>query len=106
MAENHLYPDAGKRAVPEVREAIARFRKMPKAARAMVPLRFWLLGTGTPDFKMEKVDAQYTEDKTGKQTCGNCEYAYKTAQGDFICSWVRGEIRPQDWCKYWIKASA
>ena len=98
----HLYPDAGEDAPKEVKRAIDRFRRLPIAQRKEQPLLYWLLGEGTPDYKMSKLDSAYQEEPNGKQQCSNCEFAYKKVVRDqFICSQISGDIKPKAWCKLW-----
>lgn len=100
IAQN-LYPDAGEDAPPGVQQEIDRFRSMPPEDRDR-PLLYYLLGEGTPDYKMSKEDAEYQEEPKGDQKCGNCEFAYKkVVRNQFICSKVEGDIKPEAWCKFW-----
>ncbi len=101
------YPDAGKGADPLVQKAVALFRRLPLAARKRAgPLLYKLIGPhGTPPFKMHPQDANYgpPPEAAKGQTCGSCDYAYQhvVSQG-YICSAIRGPIRPQDWCRLWV----
>lgn len=99
------YPEAGgSKAQPEVKKAVERWRSLPEEERARIPLLYWLLGSGTPPYKMDKADAEYQEGPKGKQKCGNCLFAYQNAtNGRFICSQVRGHIEPRAWCRLWKK---
>ncbi len=101
----HEYPDAGHNAPPEVQEAIARFHSLPPESKERLPLLYFLLGAGTPPYKMSKEDAQYAEQTpVPGQTCDNCEFAYKKVVRDqFICSKMRGDIAPKAWCKLWYE---
>lgn len=102
--EGQHYSEAGHRAQPEVQDAIERFRRLPMAERD-TPLLYWLLGDGTPPYKMSKEDSAYQATPQGKQKCSNCEYAYKkVVREQFICSQISGDIRPEAWCRLW-KAS-
>ncbi len=101
----HGYHDAGPGAQPEVKKAIDRFRLMSEAEREKAgPLLYWILGQGTPAFKMGQGDTEYTDrsEVTG-QTCGNCEYAYQAVVlKKFICSQIEGFIKPPGWCNRWM----
>lgn len=103
----HIYPNAGTdNAQPEVQKAVERFRKLPLIERDEKPLLYWLLGSGTPEYKAAPKDAEYMEDsKVEEQKCGNCRFAYKKVILDdhYICSQIRGPIRPAGWCKWWTK---
>ncbi len=105
----NLYPGAGTRSQPEVQQAIQRYRQLPAEQRAQVPLLYWLLGDGTPPYKMSKEDSEYTEEsEVEEQTCANCQYIYQAnGHGDqgFICSQIRGEIAPAGWCNRWRKGT-
>jgi len=99
----YTYPNAGKRAHPLVRKAVEQFRMLPEDVRAkQPPLLYWLLGSGTPPYKMSKEDSNYVEISSGNQKCSNCFYAYqRMVNKDTICSQVEDYIRPQGWCKLW-----
>jgi hypothetical protein len=99
------YPDAGKNAQPEVVAAIHRFRTLTEDERAEYPLLYWLLGSGTPPYKMAKADVRYTDASTiSNQRCANCRMSYKHVKGapdDYICSQIDGKIAPPGWCNRW-----
>lgn len=99
------YSDAGKKAQPELKEAINRFKNMAPEARGDQVLLYWLLGAGTPDYKMSQEEAKYEAKSEHKsETCGNCAFAYqKVIDKRFICSQMRGDIKPEAWCKLWRK---
>lgn len=89
---------------PEVQEAIERFREMDPEDRNTNVLLYWLIGkSGTPPYKMSREDAQYSDDGGTQETaCANCEFLYqKTTSGKYICSQIRGEVRPEGWCNRW-----
>lgn len=101
---DYEYPEAGsEEAQPEVQEAVERWReKVPDDVKEEQPLLYWLLGSGTPPYKMAKDDANYVEEPQGGQQCSNCEYAYlSTEDGTMICSQVRGQIHATHWCRLW-----
>ena len=100
-ANGQDYPEAGGNAQPEVKQAVGRFRQLPMAEREDKPLLYWLLGSGTPDYKMSKEDSEYQLSR-GEQKCSNCEFAYKKVVRDrYICSQISGPIKPGDWCRLW-----
>jgi hypothetical protein len=102
LSEEYEYPDAGKNAPEEVRQAIERFKNMDPDERSTNILLYWLLGSGTPPYKMSKEDSQYVDEASGEQKCLNCEYLYKeVATGDHICSQIRGKVKPEGWCNQW-----
>lgn len=102
------YPDAGENAPEEVQQAIERFREMDPDERETNVLLYWLLGDGTPSYKMSKADSQYSDDTgTDEQACVNCEYLYqKTTSGEYICSQIRGKVDPGGWCNQWELAES
>ena len=101
--EKDPYEDTGKNAQPEVQQAVERWKELPEEERAKTPLLYWVLGSGTPPYKMSAGESQYTDNSTVEgQTCGNCEFAYlKIANKKFICSQIRGRIQPAGWCRLW-----
>jgi len=106
--EDFQYPRAGgEKAQPEVQEAVERFRNLPRDERAKMPLLYWLLGAGTPPYKIAKADCDYKKvTDIPEQTCGNCEYYYyKPSKDIYICSHVEGEVKPDAWCNRWRYAS-
>ena len=100
------YADTGKDAQPETKGAIERWKQLSEEERKKRPLLYWLLGSGTPPYKMSQKETKYTDNSQVEgQTCGNCEFAYlKVANKKFICSQIRDEIKPSGWCDRWVKA--
>lgn len=103
------YPDAGipGKAQPEVVEAVERFRTLPARVRARLPLVYWLLGDGTPPYKMSKDDSAYgaPPPQAKGQVCGNCRFAYvRILTGDIICSQIEGRVGWGAWCRLWAGA--
>jgi len=97
-----LYAGAGAKAPRAVQEAIQEYRALPEDERVETPLLYWLLGDGTPPFKMTKVEAGYIDDSPYNQNCGNCTHAYThVTSGIAICDQMRGVIEPQAWCRVW-----
>lgn len=101
--EEYMYPEAGRYAQPEIKEAIQRFRALPFKQRAELPLLWWLLNDSTQSFKMTKEESEYIEvAETGTQRCSNCDFAYFSVRFKvYICSQIHGEIRPSGWCRLW-----
>ena len=97
------YADTGQKAPPEVQQAIQRWKDLPEQKKLDTPLLYWLLGSGTPPYKMDKGESQYTNNSEVEgQTCQNCEFTYlKISNKKFICSQISGEIKPSGWCKLW-----
>lgn len=99
------YSEASEKAHPAVQEAIAEFHKLPNAVKQKTPLLYYILGTGTPPYKMTHKDSEYTDKSDNSDTvCGNCEFSYqKVINKKFICSQIRGHIQPEGWCNQWVK---
>lgn len=102
-APGYTYPLAGgPNAQPEVQEAVERFRQLPLDERAEKPLLYWLLGSGTPPFKMSRIDSAYQDKPFGFQKCGSCRFAWQRVKtGQYICSQIAQEIAPEAWCRLW-----
>ena len=100
----YKYPRAGgPRAQPEVRAAIARFKRLPESQKRCQPLLYWLLGAGTPPYKMGKAESAYVQQAVGRENCANCIFAYQNVTTKrFICSQIEGDILPQAWCRLWV----
>lgn len=104
--QKYQYPEAGRDAPKEVKTAIDRFREMASEDRDTDILLYWLLGSGTPPYKMSKEDSDYVDKSSGEQKCSNCEYLYeKYATGEHICSQIRGKVEPEGWCNLWEEVS-
>lgn len=109
-SEENLYRAAGKNAPERIKAIIEEFRKLPPEERAKTPLLYWMLGEGTPNYKMSKGDSHYVDvSKIKGQMCQNCKFLYKRMDGEkFICSQVNendspseGEIKLAGWCQRW-----
>lgn len=107
MPEEYEYPDAGKFAQPEVRQAVQRFRQLSFEQRAELPLLWWLLNDSTQAYKMTKLESEYVDHATtGTQRCENCDFAYLNVRfKTYICSQIQGEIKPQGWCRLWERGN-
>lgn len=94
------YEQAYKNAQPEVKQAISRYTQRRHKHPVLL---YWLLGSGTPPYKMSKQASQYMEHPVDGQKCANCHFAYKqvASEDTYICSQVRGEIKPEHWCNQW-----
>jgi hypothetical protein len=99
------YPEAGLRAQPEVKAAIRRWRhSVGQGIKQDMPLLYWLLGSGTPPYKMSKRDSHYGPPPhyVSRQRCDNCTFAYVGVTTErFICSQIEGTIEPKLWCRLW-----
>lgn len=107
---SNLYPEAGKNAPDSVKAAIEEFRNLSPEERAKTPLLYWLLGEGTPNYKMSKKDSRYVDVSQVKgQACGNCKSLYKrVTNGKYVCSQINeigspseGKISISGWCNFW-----
>lgn len=98
----YRYPQAGKNASAGARQSIQQFHRLPVVQKQQVPLLYFLLGSGTPPYKMSPADASYQNQPMGQQRCGNCIHAYQHVKSQtFICDQIRGGIQPQGWCRLW-----
>ena len=99
------YDQAGKNAPAAVQQAIAEFHKLPEKVKKTTPLLYYILGSGTPDYKMSQEDSEYTDQSSNpNMTCANCEFAYqKVINKKFICSQIRDHIQLEGWCNQWVK---
>ena len=97
------YLEAGNGAAPGVKKEIKNFNSLPPEEKKELPLLEFLIGPSTQPYKMSTEDANYTENATGKQRCGNCKFAYEqVASGKTICSMMRGDICVKNgWCRLW-----
>jgi hypothetical protein len=96
------YSEALEKSPRWIKMAFAMFLTMPDRVVSHKPFLYFVLGTGTMDFKMTKEMAQYGESREG-QRCDNCRFAYQKVINNkrIICSQMRGGIRPEKWCKLW-----
>lgn len=96
------YADARKVARPEIIKVIDKYDELPDSKKDKTPLLYFILNSGTPDFKMSRERAGYVNKTDGKQKCSNCRFAYqKVINGKVICSQIRGGIDLDGWCKLW-----
>lgn len=88
---------------PEVQQAVMRFLASPDAFRDQNVLLYWLLGNGTPGFKMSKPDSDYVLiSRVRGERCSNCVYTFQNiVTKRYICSKIRGQIVPPGWCRLW-----
>ncbi len=106
MVDEYLNAGMPGKAQPEVVEAVERFRDLPPEARARLPLLYWLLGGGTPAYKMGKEESEYgpppPEHRQHGHICGNCRYGYaRLINGQMLCSQIEGQIAWEAWCRLW-----
>jgi hypothetical protein len=96
------YKEAYESAPEETRKSIQAFMSKPKAFRDKKPLLYYVLGSGTPPYKMSKKDSLYVDNSTKRQKCSNCIFTYiKYVDNKPICSQIRGTIKLGGWCKLW-----
>jgi hypothetical protein len=103
-APHYEYPFAGgRKAPPEVQAAVERFRLLPESEKEKLPLLYWLLGEGTPPYKMSRIDSKYTVlSPVAGQNCANCIFTYlQPKRNVYICSQIAGTILPEAWCRLW-----
>ena len=98
------YP-APQGAQKEIKKAIERFNELPDDTRRNTVLLYWLLGSGTPEYKMPQDVAEYTNESKGEQKCSNCRFIWVDGNDqDLICSQIKDNISRDGWCKLWVKA--
>lgn len=92
--------DIPENAPEEVKSLIRTFLETDPENRDTDVLLWYVLGTGTPPYKMSKKDSAYTDVANDpKYSCATCEYLYlKVNTGEYICSQIRGEVKPSGWC--------
>jgi len=99
------YNEALKDSPDWVKEAYDEFRKLPQWKQGNTPFLYYLLGTGkgTQPFKMPKHTANYQSlSPTASERCGNCIFFFVQPKGGRnICSKIRGQVKPEGWCKLW-----
>jgi hypothetical protein len=101
--DDYLYPKAGVNANPYVKKAIRQFRMLPNDVKENKPLLYWLLGSGTPPYKMSKKDSQYQGKPYRGQNCGNCRFTFmRLLNKELICSQIAGNVEIEHWCKLWM----
>ena len=99
---NFDYPKAGVKANVYVQKAISQFRRLPIEERRKKPLLYWLLGSGTPPYKMTKKGSNYIGKPYRGQKCGNCRFTFQRYVNDeLICSQIQGNIELEHWCRLW-----
>lgn len=102
---DYLYPRAGVNAPPMVKQAIEQFRNLPNQVKEEKPLLYWLLGSGTPPYKMSKKDSLYKGKSYRGQNCGNCRFTFmRWVNKELVCSQIEGNIKLEHWCKLWASA--
>lgn len=104
MADYEYPRAAGPKAQPEVQEAVERYREeVSEEEKERRPLLYWLLGSGTPPYKMGKEESEYVDETSQAQKCANCRFAYQKVIDSkrFICSQIDGFIKPAGTCKLW-----
>lgn len=103
VSNENLYPNAGINANRYVQKAIMEFRRLPNDVREQKPLLYWLLGSGTPPYKMTKKDSAYQGTSFKGQNCGNCRFTFmRWVNEELICSQIQGNIELDHWCKLWV----
>lgn len=96
------YKEAYEIAPQETKRVIEKFMSLPANVRANKPLLYYVLGSGTPPYKMSKRDSKYVDVAKGREKCSNCIFTYiKYVDNTPICSQIRGTIALGGWCKLW-----
>lgn len=101
--DEFFYENAGYNANPFVKRAINEFRNLPIEIRRKKPLLYWLLGSGTPPYKMSKKDSNYIGRTVKGQNCGNCRFTFRRyVNNELICSQIQGNVKLDHWCRLWV----
>jgi hypothetical protein len=96
------YHEAYEKAPKETKRVIESFQRETKALRDKKPLLYYILGSGTPPYKMSKEDSKYVDKASGRQNCSNCIFTFQNyVKKTYICSQIRGTIKLGGWCKLW-----
>lgn len=100
---NFEYEQARRKAPDSVTDRIEEYDALPEETKKKIPLLYWVLGTGTPAYKMSKEDSEYSDKSTDpSETCGNCKYLYfNPVREKYICSQIRGKVKVPGWCRLW-----
>jgi hypothetical protein len=102
MQIDEQYQDAYNKAPAETKKVIEAFQNEPASLRAEKPLLYYVLGSGTPPYKMSKKESRYVDVAKGNKKCSNCIFTYiKYVDNKPICSQIRGTIKLDGWCKLW-----
>jgi hypothetical protein len=105
LNRDFLYPKAGVNANSYVKKAIRDFHRLPNSVKEQKPLLYWLLGSGTPPYKMTKKDSAYQGKEYRGQNCGNCRFTFmRWVNKELICSQIQGNIELDHWCRLWASA--
>ena len=103
MNIDEQYQEAYDKAPQETKKVIESFQNEPKYLRDKKPLLYYILGAGTPPYKMSKKESAYVDVSIGKENCSNCIFAFQnTIKKTYICSQIRGIIKLGGWCKLWV----
>ena len=103
MKIDEQYRDAYDKAPKETKRVIESFQNEPKELRDKKPLLYYILGSGTPPYKMGKKESGYVDVSSGRQKCSNCIFTFQnTVKKTYICSQIRGTIKLGGWCKLWV----
>jgi hypothetical protein len=99
------YSDALKNAPKWIKTAWDEYVKMGDEYMKKYPFLWFVLGDGkgTPPYKMTKKDSKYKDPTPYPNVfCGNCKFYYvQPLRKAGICSWVRGNVDYDAWCKFW-----
>jgi hypothetical protein len=102
LNNDYIYQKAGINANRYVKKAIQEFRRLPNDVKEQKPLLYWLLGSGTPPYKMTKKGSNYIGKPYRGQKCGNCRFTFQRYVNDeLICSQIQGNIELDHWCRLW-----
>jgi hypothetical protein len=96
------YSEAYDLAPLETKKLIDKFLKESESLKSKKPLLYYILGSGTPPYKMSKKTSLYVNKTKGQKKCSNCIFTFiKYVENKPICSQIRGTISLDGWCKLW-----
>jgi hypothetical protein len=99
------YTDALKNAPEWIKTAYQEYLKMGDEFISKTPFLWFVLGDGkgTPPYKQTKKESKYIDPTPYPNLyCGNCRYYYvQPLRKIAVCSWVRGEVDYDAFCKFW-----
>ena len=103
---SNLYENAGLNANQHIQKAIEEFRQLSPEERAEKPLLYYLLGSGTPPYKMSKKDSNYIGKTIKGMNCGNCRFTFmRYVNKQYICSQIEGDVKLNHWCRLWVSGN-
>jgi hypothetical protein len=99
------YEGALKNSPEWIKKAYKEYEKMGQEYMDKTPFLWFVLGDkkGTPPYKMTKKQSKYIDPTPYPNLrCDNCRYYYYQPLRKLgVCSWVRGDVDRDAFCKFW-----